>query len=351
MTMPTPALVALAAAALFGISTPVAKALLDAVAPQMLAGLLYAGSGIGLMAVLGFRALMRKDRGAIVLPRGVEWMWLAAAILVGGSAGPFLLMLGLTTTAASTASLLLNLETVFTALLAWYAFHENFDRRIALGMALIVVAGVLLASASAGGAASGRGAAYIAAACLCWALDNNLTRKLSSGDALFIAGIKGIVAGTVNLVLAISMGDAIPSAPFVGLAMAIGLLCYGVSLVLFVVALRQLGTARTGAYFSVAPFFGAIVAVLFYGDPLTWQLSTAAILMGIGVLLHLSERHVHEHMHEPLSHEHSHVHDEHHRHPHAVEVSEQEPHTHWHAHPRMRHAHPHFPDIHHRHRH
>src|SRR5579862_597746 len=328
MTMPTAALQALAAAALFGISTPLAKTLVGSIAPQMLAGLLYAGSGLGLMLVLVIRAVARGGVRGIALPQAREWMWLAGAIVCGGVAGPLALMHGLSTTPASTASLLLNLEAVFTALLAWFAFHENFDRRVVLGMGLIVGAGALLVWAPGRAAPLSGGFAYIAAACLCWAIDNNLTRKVSSGDALVIACMKGFLAGGVNLALAALMGNALPGAQLAIAAMSVGLLGYGISLVLFVVALRHLGTARSGAYFSVAPFFGAIAAVAMQADPVTWQLVAAGILMAAGVWLHLTETHAHEHGHEPLVHTHAHAHDEHHRHAHGAGVATTEPHTH-----------------------
>ena len=338
-----------ASAMLFGISTPIAKILVGSVSPVMLAGLLYAGSGLGLLVLLVWRRLSPKHPAPVSMPRGKEWVWLVGAILLGGVLGPVALMYGLTVTAASTASLLLNLEAVFTALIAWFVFRENFDRRIALGMLAIVAGGVALAWSPGEATSVSRGVVFIVAACACWALDNNLTRKTSTSDAVLIAGLKGIVAGAANLTLALLLGQRFPAIDTLIAAAGVGFLGYGVSLVLFVLALRNLGSARAGAYFSVAPFFGTVVALLL-GDALTWQLIVAAILMVSGLWLHITERHAHEHIHEYFEHSHGHVHDEHHQHSHDGSYAP-EPHTHLHVHVPLVHSHRHYPDVHHRHPH
>lgn len=344
---------ALAAAALFGASTPAAKALVAAMHPLLLAGLLYAGSGLGLATWLGLRHVSGSSQPLGL--RGTDYGWLAGAVLAGGVAGPVLLVSGLAQTSAASASLLLNLESVFTALIAWFAFRENFDRRIAAGMALIVGGGILLAlEPGAFDDTSPRathGTLLIAAACLAWAIDNNLTRRISGGDAAAIAAIKGCVAAAINLSLAAAAGAAWPGSGAAFASAAVGLAGYGVSLVLFVLALRGLGAARTGAYFSTAPFFGVFVALAFFGETPPALFWVAAALMASGVWLHLSEQHAHPHTHEPLEHSHPHRHDAHHRHAHESEWEGEEPHTHAHRHEQLRHSHPHYPDIHHRHRH
>lgn len=336
----------LASAVLFGAGTPVAKLLLGEVSPWLLAGLLYAGSGLGLGL---YRVARRSPR--VRLARS-EWLPLAGAVLFGGVLGPVLLMFGLAGMPASGASLLLNAEGVFTALLAWFVFRENVDRRIVLGMAAIV-AGAVVLSVPTGTAEFGSAwpALAVLGACLCWGIDNNLTRKVALADATWLAAIKGGVAGPVNLTLAFLLGATLPPARSIAAAMAVGLLAYGVSLVLFIVALRHVGTARAGAYFSVAPFFGAVVA-LSLGEPLTIPLLVAAALMAFGVWLHLSERHEHEHAHAAVTHDHWHRHDDgHHDHPHPEPVAPGTWHRHEHAHEATTHAHPHFPDAHHRHDH
>jgi drug/metabolite transporter (DMT)-like permease len=339
---------ALLGAVLFGASTPIAKLLVGEIGPLMLAGLLYAGSGLGLGSWLVLRRWIRPaNRPGLA---AADYKWLAGAVVSGGVIGPVLLMVALSAASASTVSLLLNLEGVFTALLAWFVFQENFDRRVVLGMGLIVSGGLLLSWPS-GGIATSLPALAVAGACLCWALDNNLTRKISAGDSVQIAAIKGLAAGAVNLCAAVAFGAARPALESALAAAAVGFLGYGVSLALFVVALRLLGTARTGAYFATAPFIGAAASFAILGespDALFWL---ASVLIAAGVALHLSERHRHLHRHEALEHSHSHTHDEHHRHDHDFAWDGTEPHSHAHDHVPMSHSHEHYPDIHHRHGH
>ncbi|MBH3308359.1 DMT family transporter [Pseudomonas mosselii] len=341
-------LYALVAAALFGASTPLAKLLGVDTPPILLAGLLYLGSGVSLTLVR-----LVRDRGwqRPGLPAG-EWPWLLGAIFFGGVLAPVALMFGLTRTAGATASLMLNLESVLTAVLAWVVFKENADRRIVIGMVAIVLGGVVLSwPQETAMDHDWTGPLAVAFACLCWAIDNNLTRKVSASDALFIAGSKGLAAGVVNGGLALAIGSQLPALGTLGSILLVGFLGYGVSLVLFVLALRGLGSARTGAYFSTAPFLGAAVAILMLGESVSVIFLLAAALMALGVWIHLMENHVHEHQHEPLDHSHRHTHDEHHQHEHDFEWDGTEPHSHPHVHAPIRHSHAHFPDVHHRHRH
>jgi len=340
---------ALAAALLFGLLAPLAKPLAGGMSPLLLAGLLYLGSGLGLAALLAVR-LASGGRASITLPRGADLGWLLGAIAAGGVVGPVLLMFGLQTTDAASASLILNLEGVLTALLAWFVFKENFDRRIALGMAFIVAGGVVLSAGPALSAEGLAGPLAIAGACLAWAIDNNLTRKVSTHDAMLIACAKGLVAGSFSVALALALGAQMPAAHTVAAAGLLGFVGYGLSLTLFVVALRSLGTARTGAYFSLAPFIGAVLAVAL-GAPLTTPLLLAGLLMAAGVWLHLTEHHEHRHRHRHAEHEHPHTHDAHHRHSHGPAWDGREPHTHRHVHEPLAHTHAHFPDVHHRHEH
>lgn len=345
-------LLALSSAALFGVSTPAAKALLGAIDPIVLAGLLYCGAGLG-VAVLRRALRVRAQTSAVPetpLVRA-DLPWLGAAILSGGVGGPLLLMLGLSRTDAASASLLLTLEGVATALLAWFAFHEHFDRRIALGMACLVAGAAVLSWSGQPSLAGLLGPAAVVGACIAWGLDNNLTRKVSLADPLQIVELKGLVAGPVNLAIGLWAGGSLPTATPIALAAAVGFLGYGVSLALFVYALRHLGTARTSAYFSTAPFVGAIAAVLLLGEPITLQRVVSGLLMAAGVFLHLTEQHEHEHEHSTTVHSHAHVHDEHHRHLHDPSDPPGEPHAHEHSHGWLRHAHPHLPDMHHTHRH
>ncbi|MES2898321.1 MAG: EamA family transporter [Pseudomonadota bacterium] len=346
------AVYALAAAALFGASTPFAKTLGEHVTPVALAGLLYLGSGIGLLLCYALRTVYlgkgREQQDRLVM---ADLPWLGGAIVAGGVAGPVLLLVGLAMVPASSASLLLNIEGVLTAMLAWFVFKENFDRRIFAGMLLIVAAGALLSWEQMPQFGVPWGALAIIGACLCWAIDNNLTRKVSASDPLQIATVKGMVAGAVNLSIALVLGHQLPDIAIVLKAGAIGFCGYGLSLVLFVLALRHLGTARTGAYFSAAPFVGAALSMLLLREVPGAMFWVAACLMAAGIWLHLTELHAHEHDHEELDHVHVHSHDAHHQHAHEFEWDDAKPHAHKHHHSALRHAHPHYPDLHHRHDH
>ncbi|CAN7331920.1 DMT family transporter [Pseudoduganella sp. LjRoot289] len=350
--MHTGVIYALLAAALFGASTPFAKTLVGQMPPAALAGVLYLGSGIGLLICYAIRAVVKRnaqDRPVTLTRHDLPWF--AGAVAAGGVAGPLLLMAGLGSVSASAASLLLNMEGVLTSMLAWFVFKENFDRRIFIGMLLIVAAGLLLSWDQSPATGLPWGAIAIVGACLCWGVDNNLTRKVSASDPLQIAGVKGLVAGSVNLAIGIALGGVMPEARTVLLAGVVGFCGYGLSLVLFVLALRHLGTARTGAYFSAAPFAGAALSLLMLGEVPGALFWIAAALMGGGIWLHLTESHAHEHDHLPMSHTHKHSHDEHHQHEHDFDWDGVEPHAHAHRHLPMRHSHPHYPDIHHRHDH
>jgi drug/metabolite transporter (DMT)-like permease len=341
---------ALISAALFGLSTPAAKALIGSLHPAMLAGLLYCGAGLGI-AVLRRTWPSIVSRAPEVSLSRAELPWLAGAIAAGGVLGPLLLMIGLARTDAASASLLLTLEGAVTALMAWFIFHENFDRRIAIGMACLVAGAAVLSWSGTPTLAGLAGSLAIVGACIFWGLDNNLTRKVSLADPLHIVELKGLIAGPFNVLLGLLLGAPLPDPSIALVAGVIGFVGYGLSLALFVLALRELGAARTGAYFSTAPFVGAAVAVAALGEPLTVQLVAAGALMALGLWLHLTEHHEHEHVHEPLAHAHPHVHDEHHHHTHRADDPPGEPHTHVHEHEPLRHAHPHTPDMHHTHRH
>jgi drug/metabolite transporter (DMT)-like permease len=341
---------AIASAVLFGASTPFAKLLLGSgTTPWLLAGLLYLGSGVGLGIVQLARRFFGMERTDASLTRA-DLPWLGLIILSGGVVGPVLLMVGIASTTASSAALLLNLEGLATMAIAWIVFRENVDRRLLLG-AFAILAGALLLSWQGGPAGFGFGALAIAGACVAWGIDNNLTRKLSSADPVQITLIKGLVAGSVNFLLAMLLGAHLPPLPALAGAAIVGFFGYGVSLVFFVLGLRYLGTARTGAYFSTAPFIGALLAVLMLGEPFTARLLVAGTLMALGLYLHLTEAHAHEHTHEAMDHEHRHVHDAHHQHAHGPNDPPGEPHSHWHHHAPMMHKHAHYPDLHHRHGH
>ena len=349
------ALFALLAAALFGASPPLAKLLVGELSPMVLAGLLYLGSGLGLCVVWLARELRGGARtaqgGEAALQRG-DYPWLAGAIVSGGVLAPVLLMWGLSGADAASASLLLSAEGVMTTLLAVVFFREAVGGRVWLACLVMLAGGVLLSHGADGAWGFSLHAVAVLAACVLWGLDNNLTRHISSGDAVVIAMIKGLVAGSINLFLgmALASGGVLLSLGPVAAALGLGAVSYGASLVLYVLALRHLGSARTAAHFGTAPFIGAGLSVLLLGEPLTVMLLVAVALMAAATWLVLTERHAHEHGHAVLQHVHEHVHDEHHRHTHGEEAGAG-PHTHAHGHASLQHSHAHLPDIHHRHGH
>ena len=338
---------ALAAAILFGASAPLSKLLIGFIDPWLLAGILYLGAGGGLALVHWGRPVIGLATVEAPLQKS-DIPWLAAVIFFGGMLGPLFLMFGLSQTSAAAGSLLLNLEGLATMGIAWLVFRESVDRRLLLG-AFAILCGAVLLSWNGQGLHLNLGGLFIALACLCWGIDNNLTRKLSSADPVQIAMLKGLVAGCVNLSLALWLGASLPDPTLIAAGAILGFLGVGVSLVMFMLGLRHLGTARTGAYFSLAPFIGAILAVVLFKESVTLPFVIAGVLMALGLWLHLTERHDHVHTHELLEHDHAHSHDGHHQHDHDGPITE--PHSHWHRHEPMRHKHPHYPDLHHRYGH
>lgn len=346
------AFAALAAAALFGASTPLAKLLLGEVSPVVLAGLLYLGSGIGLgLALFACRLVRAKRARSMEAPLGrSDLPWFAGAVLAGGIAAPVTLLWGLSGTPASSASLLLNFEGVITALVAAVVFREHIGFRVWFAALIMLAGGVLLAYDPRESLGLSPRALAIIASCALWALDNNLTRRISGSDPVQIAAIKGVVAGTVNLSRGLAAGGALPGATVICGALILGFAAYGVSLVLFILALRHLGSARTGTHFGTAPFIGAALAISLLGDAVTLMLILSTLLMALATWLVLTETHEHAHTHAGLAHNHRHVHDAHHRHAHLGNEG-LEPHTHEHTHAPLTHRHSHLPDLHHRHDH
>jgi drug/metabolite transporter (DMT)-like permease len=334
----------LGAAALFGASVPALKLAASHTGPLALAGLVYLGAGVALAA---FRAL-RPSAGEAPLRRR-DAPALAGTVLFGAVAGPVLLVLGLRRLPGSAGALLLNLEAPFTALLAVLMFGEHLGWRGVLALASVAAGACALAFAPGGLHIEPAGAAMVAIACVAWALDTNLTQRLSLREPVALVRFKGLCGGACTLALAAVSREAVPAAGQVGAALLIGALGYAPSVVWHVRALRELGAARQSAIFATAPFVGALLSWPILGEAPGLRELLAAMLMAAGVALLASEKHAHPHEHEALEHEHLHVHDAHHQHAHDVPVSE--PHSHVHRHDALVHEHPHEPDLHHRHPH
>ena len=338
------------AALLFGASPPLCKILLGGASPLVAASLLYLGSGAGLLALVAVRRAVRGGPASPPL-RGRDWLLLLGAVASGAVLAPLLLLAGLLLAPASVSSLLLNLELVFTAVLAWWFFREGFERRVALGMAGIVLGCAVLSWPGRLETGGGLGALAVAAACLLWGLDNNLTQALSERDPVQVAALKSLAGGAVNGVAAFAVGSSFPLAWTAPALLLVGFVCYGVSLLLFIASLRRVGTARTAAGFALAPFVGAGLSFALLAEPVSPRFFAGLACVGAGLWLALAGRHEHTHTHEALAHDHLHVHDEHHRHEHPDGATPAGPHSHPHVHEPLTHPHAHFPDIHHRHGH
>lgn len=343
---------AIFSALLFGASTPASKYFLSYVNPILLSGLLYFGSGVILFLILMIRKLISGHNNTHLKLNNKDKIKLILSTLFGGVAGPVLLMFGLQKISASSASLLLNFESVFTAIISWIIFREHTNRNLIFGMLLIFLGGCVLSFNNQFHISNIVGIVYIILACISWGFDNNITREISENDPFIIVAFKSTFAGLTNLFISFIIGYTGSISLHQSIQITIvGFLGYGLSIILFIISLRHIGTARTSAYFSISPFLGSLIAIIFLKEPTSIQLLIAAILMGAGVWLHLTEEHDHEHSHEECEHSHKHVHDEHHQHAHTENDPKGEPHTHWHKHEPLIHSHPHYPDTYHRHKH
>lgn len=343
---------AIAAAVLFGSSAPIAKLLLGQIEPIPLAAFLYLGSGLGLLL---YRSLRTADKSSSIearLTKG-DLPWLVGALLAGGVAAPIVLLFGLRSTPASTASLLLNFEGTATTVIAALVFREAIGRQVWWAVVFITSASILLSLNPGGEWGISLGAAGVIGACILWGLDNNFTRNISAKDPLEIVTIKGIGAGSFSLLLALALHSSFPGAAAMLGAMVLGCFCYGLSIVLFILAMRGLGAARTSAFFGAAPFVGSLLSIILFRESPGILFITSLLVMVLGTVLLLIEKHEHGHLHNSLEHEHRHRHeDEHHNHRHEGEENlASEFHSHVHTHEMYEHSHPHTPDLHHRHGH
>lgn len=338
---------ALTAAIFFGASAPIAKLLLgDNIAPIFLAAFLYLGSGAGLALTKFAQRAASKETEAGIKPADLKW--LAGAIISGGILAPIILMISLQNTPASTASLLLNFEGVGTTLIALLFFKEAISRRAWTAIIVITLASIFLSTNFSAGFGLSPGALGIILACVLWGVDNNFTRNISGKDPLAIVAWKGLVAGTFSFLLALFLGNSLPSVTTILYTLLLGFVSYGLSTLLFIHSMRGLGAARTSALYGTAPLAGVLLSIFIFGEFPSFLFIIAAILMIGGALLLVNENHEHTHLHTALIHDHSHSHDD----PaHGHGGGSKGVHSHEHEHPAEEHGHDHMPDIHHRHGH
>jgi drug/metabolite transporter (DMT)-like permease len=338
------------AAALFGASAPFSKLMLSNISPLQLAGVLYLGSGFSLLVIkLIKNASYTTDNSAKLEKK--DFPWLAGAVVSGGILAPICLLFGLSITPAATASILLNFEAVATALIATLFFHEHLGKKVIYALILLTLASLILTFEPSGKIGISWGAILIIAACAFWGIDNNLTRNISSKDPLTIVIVKGTVAGIFSILLSVLMKNPVPSVTTVTGGLILGGLSYGISLILFILTLKEIGASRASALFASAPFIGAIISFMLFWNFPSLNFIIAVPIMLFGTFLLFSETHLHSHTHEAIEHEHSHNHvDEHHMHQHG-NLSKDIVHSHKHFHELIVHTHNHMPDIHHRHIH
>ena len=337
-------LLAVLAAACYGVSAPLSKLLLVELSPALMAALLYLGAGLG----MGIINLLRGKRSKEAPITRKEWPYVLGMIVLDILA-PIALMLGLQRTTPANASLLNNFEIVATSLIALLLFKEAVGRRLWMAIALITLSCILLTVEDAGSFNFSAGSLLVLLAAVCWGLENNCTRMLSLKDPLQVVVIKGFGSGTGALIIALMARETAGSLTYMALALLLGFFAYGLSITLYIRAQRELGAARTSAYYAVAPFIGVGLSFLMFREPVGWMFALAFSLMVLGAYFAAVERHSHLHHHEALTHEHRHSHgDGHHLHSHSEGDVE---HSHVHTHAPHSHKHPHTPDLHHQHRH
>jgi drug/metabolite transporter (DMT)-like permease len=339
---------ALGAAVLFGASPPLAKLLLSDAGPLVVAALLYLGAAIALTATSLLPGVRRTEEARL---RNTDLPLVSAIVLFGGILGPVLMLWGLARISAVLGSLLLNLEAPFTAVLGVLFFGDYLGRRGTVASALVIMGAALLSGVPSGLDVDAFGVLAIVGACASWALDNNLTQKISLRDPVAVARVKALGAAICLFTFVAARGNPLPRLSTVVLTLGLGVASYGLSLVLAVRAMRLLGAARQAAFFASAPFVGALLAIPLLGEKPGVEVGVAGALIVTGLFLLLSERHAHRHAHSEIEHDHVHVHDDHHVHEHDRGMPLTEPHSHMHRHPPLSHAHPHVPDVHHRHSH
>jgi len=339
---------AILAAALFGISSPISKLLLEKIPPMLMAALLYLGAGIGML----FMSLIKRAKGRTQKEAKMSKKELpfTIAMILLDIAAPIFLMIGLTTTTASNASLLNNFEIVTTSIIALFIFKEAIGKRLWIAISFITASSVMLSVAEFSSFSFSIGSIFVLLACICWGFENNCTRMMSLKDPMQIVVVKGFGSGVGALVIAFLTKEYASDIGYIVIALILGFFAYGLSIFFYVTAQRELGAARTSAYYAIAPFIGVSLSLLIYKETISLNFIIAMILMILGAYYAAVEKHLHKHIHQSIRHEHRHDHNEGH-HNHTHEDFENGEHSHEHTHEVVQHVHKHTPDMHHAHNH
>jgi drug/metabolite transporter (DMT)-like permease len=339
---------AILAAALYGISSPVSKLLLKEIPPTFMAAFLYLGAGLG-MSIVGF-IKHKKYKGKTEERLTKQELPFTVGMVVLDIAAPIFLMVGLSMTTPANASLLNNFEIVATSVIALLIFKESISKRLWGAIFLITLSSIILSVEDISSFSFSFGSIFVLLACICWGLENNCTRKLSVKDPLQIVVIKGFGSGIGSLIIALTLGEQIINIPYILAALLLGFFAYGLSIFFYIYAQRDLGAARTSAYYAIAPFIGVGLSLIIFREIPTFSFVIALVIMIIGAFFASTEVHNHKHSHNVITHEHSHSHDDsHHSHSHAKTFLGK--HNHIHTHEENNHSHKHTQDIHHSHAH
>ena len=328
---------ALLSAALYAINVPLSKLLLGYAAPSMMAAFLYLGAGIGMLSCGLACKYSGKTKPAELLT--VKELPYTVAMIVLDIAAPILLMLGLTMTSSANASLLNNFEIVATSLIAFFVFREVISRHLRIALILVVLSSIILGYEGSGSFLFNKGSLLVLGACICWGIENNCTRKLSSKSSAEIVIIKGIFSGLGSLIVAFICGEPLPQLQWILIILLLGFVSYGLSINFYILAQKDLGAAKTGAYYAAAPFIGVLFSLVILGERPAFQFyiglavmlaATVFIIRDTVTLQHdhpHTHTHTHEHLHDGVAHTHEHTHTHTHLHTHGEDES-----THTHAH-------------------
>lgn len=339
---------AILAALLYGISAPVSKLLLDKIPPTLMAALLYLGAGMGMLGISLYQLLNKKEKKEAKMT--FKEMPYILGMIGLDIAAPILLMVGLTLTTSSNASLLNNFEIVATSLIALLIFKETIGKRMWVAIGLITLSSMLLSLTDWSSLSFSVGSVFVVLACIAWGFENNCTRMLSLKDPLQIVIVKGFGSGIGSLIICAVLKEYSFNGLYIAFALLLGFVAYGMSIFLYIKAQRELGAARTSAFYATAPFIGVIISWIVLKEPMTASFMTALALMLLGTYFAVSEDHQHDHVHLNETHEHKHNHEDgHHNHQHDYAIIGE--HSHEHSHEPIKHSHAHLPDLHHRHSH